>query len=451
MASFIYTGKNIVPKKATTIIVSSDVTEIKDEAFRDCTAVTYVLIPSSVKVIGRGAFRDCSSLSSIDGTVNVHTIREFSFCGCTSLTSVDNVLTTSSVTTIERFAFNSCESLTSITVPSCVTSIAEYAFAHCSSLIAVDLPPSVNTIQLGAFMECTSLPSIQIPSSVTTIERSTFHKCHSLTTVLLPSSIKVIEYFAFSHCTSLPSITIPPSCHLVHDHAFSGCTHLDSIVLPKREEFQYLVVAKPSINDCYVNSNLGTLSSVVRRAYLPSSQQNQSLDNTNPLYEYSARAVPQLLQIIGEDTILHNLHSMVVQRKSLITACLETHSTYDYQNCTLCMNWSTYAKIPNPENHNRFPLYTALTRRCLNNKENKTMFHRILKGNGGAVSNPDTITNLEAFMLAAVGPTSCLEIVYTLLEHWPAAVQPYVVVNRCHGSGGGGGMSCRKRKSSVFL
>ena len=121
-------------KLVTDLVIPSDITEIKDYAFRCCSSLTSVTIGDSVTTIGVGAFCECSSLTSV-------TIGD-------------------SVTTIGIYAFSRCSSLTSITIPDSVTTIGDRVFEGCSSLTSVTIGDSVTTIGEGAFNGCSSLTSV---------------------------------------------------------------------------------------------------------------------------------------------------------------------------------------------------------------------------------------------------------------------------------------------------
>jgi len=87
------------------------------------------------------------------------------------------------------------------------------------------------------------------------------------------------------------------------------------------------------------------------------------------------------------------------------------------------VNWRIYSKVRNEQG--RLPLFIAL-------EQNVTWFDgglcKILKGYGASIEYTDTVTGLEAFMLAAVGTNSNLETVYKLLQDHPAAINPYVIM-----------------------
>ena len=104
-----YTGSD-----ATATIPSSinflPVTGIGIFAFFNCNVIS-VTIPNSVTNIEEDAFRECSSLT--------------------------NVTLGSGVTSIGLEAFGGCSGLTSVTIPSSVINIEEYGFEGCSGLVSI--------------------------------------------------------------------------------------------------------------------------------------------------------------------------------------------------------------------------------------------------------------------------------------------------------------------------
>lgn len=102
---------NIHPNDVKAVNILNSVTEIGDEAFFMCTALTSVTIPNSVTSIDDEAFYNCSSLTSV---------------------TIPN-----SVTSIGSRAFTNCTALTSVTIPNSVTSIGLQAFFNCNRLALV--------------------------------------------------------------------------------------------------------------------------------------------------------------------------------------------------------------------------------------------------------------------------------------------------------------------------
>ena len=97
--------------EVTEVVIPSDITEIKAEAFNGCASLRSVTIPDSVTLIGDSVFYDCDSLTSV---------------------AIGN-----SVTSIGESAFYDCSSLASITIPDSVTWIEDNAFFGCDNLESV--------------------------------------------------------------------------------------------------------------------------------------------------------------------------------------------------------------------------------------------------------------------------------------------------------------------------
>ena len=121
------------------VIIPSNVVEIGNLAFDDCSSMVSVTIPTSVKIIGDVSFRGCRGLTSVTIPSSVAYIGDGAFSGCSGLTSVT---IPSSVTSIGYHAFSGCRGLTSVTIPSSVTYIGDGAFSECSRLVNVIVPPS---------------------------------------------------------------------------------------------------------------------------------------------------------------------------------------------------------------------------------------------------------------------------------------------------------------------
>ncbi|GHT67642.1 hypothetical protein FACS189452_05740 [Bacteroidia bacterium] len=141
----------------TSVIISSGVTAIGNNAFYNCTKLTSISIPASVNTIGDGAFRGCTVLPSIS-------------------------------------------------IPAGVTAIGNGAFYNCSGLTSINIPDGVTTIGTEAFRGCTVLPSINIPDGITSIGNSAFQNCSGLTSINIPAGVTTIGGFAFTACTGLTSI-----------------------------------------------------------------------------------------------------------------------------------------------------------------------------------------------------------------------------------------------------
>ena len=136
------------------------VTQIGEDAFKECKAIVNVDIPDTVKKIGNTAFAQCSSLKSVIIPKGVTEIGSFAFSGCLDL---ESVIIPNTVKTIRRDTF-SFSGLKSVTIPEGVTYIEESAFLYCDRLESVTIPKSVTEIGRRAFHGCSSLKEVKVPS-----------------------------------------------------------------------------------------------------------------------------------------------------------------------------------------------------------------------------------------------------------------------------------------------
>ena len=114
------------------LIIPISVSEIRDEAFYECTNLRTVTIPSSVKRIGSYAFYHCENLSSVEiGTDITCAITDektkigmYAFSCCYRLSSIS---LGNSVCSISGWAFEGCHP-TSLILPNSITGIGDHAF-----------------------------------------------------------------------------------------------------------------------------------------------------------------------------------------------------------------------------------------------------------------------------------------------------------------------------------
>jgi serine/threonine protein kinase len=173
MSKFLYWGDGFlhdtsVPwiyeiKKIKSVVIEDGVTNIGDESFNDCSALTKVSIPNSVKSIGYAAFRECYALTKVTIPNSVNHIAECAFYGCRSLAEVN---LPNGITSIENDVFNGC-AFTELTIPSSVTSIGECAFCSCP-FTEITIPSNVKSVGKYAFYNC-SLEKVNISNGVTSI------------------------------------------------------------------------------------------------------------------------------------------------------------------------------------------------------------------------------------------------------------------------------------------
>ena len=260
--------------EVTELVIPSDITEIKESAFYNCSSLTSVTIPDSVTGIGQYAFYGCTGELIINSNClglfggqftkltignGITSIGDYAFYYCRSLTSIT---IPDSVSSIGSYAFEGCSSLTSIAIPDSVTSIGSSAFYGCSSLTSVIIGNSVTSIGSKAFSGCTGeliinskiietdytadnypmnssngwlygskFTEITIGHNITKIGDYAFRACSSLTSVTIPDSVTSIGERAFRNCDSLTSVTIPDSVTSIGSSAFYGCSSLTSAII----------------------------------------------------------------------------------------------------------------------------------------------------------------------------------------------------------------------------
>lgn len=144
------------------------VTQIRDNAFFNCSTLRQISLPPTITKIGHHTFYACCSLESIVLPASLEDIGMGAFSGCTSLSAV-NIPDT--LTVLPEACFQSCSSLTETVIPTGITIIDDLCFSGCTSLSYVSIGNSVEEIGAQAFYMCSSLKSLYIPPSVKQIER----------------------------------------------------------------------------------------------------------------------------------------------------------------------------------------------------------------------------------------------------------------------------------------
>lgn len=169
------------------VVIPDGITEIAEEAFKNCTELASLTIPDSVQKIGRSAFTNCSSLWKIIIPKGVKKIPDFAFHGCSRMREV---IIPDSVNRIGMLAFDGCSGLLEFNLPKGLKRIDEFAFGYCSSLQTVTIPDSVVKIDKHGFFGCVNLRSVIFPNPETRITETTFNNCPSLDKGFLKAMLK---------------------------------------------------------------------------------------------------------------------------------------------------------------------------------------------------------------------------------------------------------------------
>ena len=151
-----YTVEYDVYKSDTTKVVIGNFSNVGRFAFSGFTSLTEVTLSSSVTTISSNAFSGCTALKSIDLS-NVTAIRNEAFRECSSLT-IQTL--PSGLTTVGGNAFNGVSIPGEVVIPEGVTEIIAYSFAGIKGVTGITIPETVKTIDSGAFTDCTSLKTV---------------------------------------------------------------------------------------------------------------------------------------------------------------------------------------------------------------------------------------------------------------------------------------------------
>ena len=216
------TGMMLIGSSST--VIPDGVKTIASYSFFN-TDITKADLPNSVTDIGENAFRDCRKLTSVTIPKSVSEIRKQAFLGCSGLAELT---IEDGVAAIGEEAFRDCSSLKELKVPGSVKKIGDMAFKACSSLKKLMIENGVESIGYGVFSNCTGLTSADLPNSVTNAG-CPFMGCSSLTDLRLSEGLTILVSDFFANCSSLPTVTIPKSVTQLNGALFKGCTSLASI------------------------------------------------------------------------------------------------------------------------------------------------------------------------------------------------------------------------------
>ena len=241
-----------------TVVISSDVKSIGENAFYECSALKSITIPGTVTSIGTAAFYGCilledvvlpSGLKSLgdnflEGTSVLSitvpsSLEEIGEKGPFNGSAVESVTLQSGITTIYDYMFNGAQSLYDVTIPSTVTSVGKYAFQDCSSLTDLYIPEGVNYIHDGAFKN-SGLVTVTLPSSLKYIGFEFLYGT-SVEKIIIPGALKeihtgnTVEYGQHTgpfYGSSVKSVILQSGLTTVYDYMFYGAASLTSVTIP---------------------------------------------------------------------------------------------------------------------------------------------------------------------------------------------------------------------------
>lgn len=187
-------------EETVTVVTAADLsgaTVIPLRFFKDCANLTAIELPSTVTAVMDNAFENCTSLTYINLN-NVASVGRYAFRGCTSLETVDipKAINAQSAQVgsgkLPVGIFYGCSALTTVNMPNVNGFLADangdsMAFYDCDSLKDVSFLARFTGIIYGkAFYDCDAIESFDISiSTITEIRAQAFYGCDSLSYIVL--------------------------------------------------------------------------------------------------------------------------------------------------------------------------------------------------------------------------------------------------------------------------
>ncbi len=247
------------------------VSQIQDEAFKNCSGLTGVVTGSRLQILGTSTFEGCVKLIDVvnntstaytPGAANQGGIAKYTTAeigigkGASRLKNADGFifLETSAkkylvgyqgesvnlvlpanynggTYEIYKSAFKSNSQISSIVTGAGVTAIGEEAFRDCIRLYSVDMSAStVTTIEPYTFDGCYNLTNATLPSGLATIGICAFRECEQLGDITATSVTSVAER-AFQY-SGILSFTAGNGLTAIACDTFSGCARLKTVAIP---------------------------------------------------------------------------------------------------------------------------------------------------------------------------------------------------------------------------
>jgi len=132
----------------------SNITNLGEAAFNECSALTSITLPDKLEIIEPGVLSKCSAL--------------------------ERVVCNKNLKTIDEGAFQFCFALKSITLPDKLARIEQLAFNTCTSLERVVCNKNLKTIDQSAFQACSKLEDVQLASGSISFGDCPFAVCDRL-------------------------------------------------------------------------------------------------------------------------------------------------------------------------------------------------------------------------------------------------------------------------------
>ncbi len=214
----------VIPSKAPD---GTPITAIGDGAFAENAYLVTLNLPSSITEIHDNAFRECANLRTVSGE-SVVNIGSYAFTDCDSLEEIQLSETISSIGT---GAFSGCTVLEEIRLYA-VLAVPDACFSGCESLESAEIPMAV-TIGADAFAGCILLSDLNCPwNEITAIGNRAFSDCCALSGELSLRKLQSVGEAAFSGMTALQSILLSEQITALPANVLADCSALRYLSAP---------------------------------------------------------------------------------------------------------------------------------------------------------------------------------------------------------------------------
>ncbi len=237
-------------------IISNNLLIINKDMFQGSNLKS-IVIPSNIEEIKREAFYECSRLENVTLNEGLKKIGSEAFVG----TKIKSITIPSTVEEIGGGAFVDIEVSVADgnkryeVIDNCL--IEKDTKRLVSGNVNSVIPFGIKEIDRGAFYK-SKIESLEIPGSIERIEEATFIYCSKLKTVVLNEGLKEICESAFEG-TKIESIVIPSTVRKIHGDSFN------KIIFAVAEENPNYEV----IGDCLIEKKTKKIISVGKTGIVP--------------------------------------------------------------------------------------------------------------------------------------------------------------------------------------
>lgn len=212
------------PELLSVDMSKSNVTQVGDNCFTNCSKLHTVLFSSNIKKI-TAPFTGCSSLTTISSLESLETLGSFYGSKITGDIKLYNI------TSMGTNAFrDTCVTSVDFTGAP-ITALPERAFENCTTVTSVVLPEGLKSVGYWAFKGASSLSNMNIPRGIERLEDSAFWGPTFSGDIVL-DNLEYMGPHAFRG-TQIRSLVIKGTLTSLNtDAAFYGCSKLEYLVLP---------------------------------------------------------------------------------------------------------------------------------------------------------------------------------------------------------------------------